>query len=290
MSTSQPPRFQLTPHFYNRILPHLTRELERQTLIHKRVARLNMLYYTSLHTNSDNPRYIPYLWTMLLDAIDQAVMSGDIVEYYKDPHWIYLPHQSPNVLDRCFERKSRVLGLWAGRASREAAGHAEQVLRSIFAHCGHQVVETKFQIADLSTGEACLPDLYTVSPRRIALEVKNITSDVLIDPRHLVGKQERYTKIDRHFRLCSVNGVHPVLIAPRIDASFDSYEKRYKGLHCEMMYQLMPSHHAILCTAVKRDLLFEHLVAVDTQPPFPPELQPLIDWVQRLPDLLTSYG
>lgn len=226
---------------------------------------------------------------MLYDAIKLAIQVGDVVEYHQDPSWIHLPHQSPEQLRQAFDRKSFTYRLWAGRASEEAAGPAERVLRSIFSHCGHKVADTKFHIVDLSTGEECLPDLYTFSPARTAGELKNITSDVLVDPRPLVGKQERYTKIDRHFRLCALNGVHPLLIAPRIDASFEHYDTQHKGSHCEMFYQLMPPHLAPLCVAIKDDLLFQHVLAVDVNPPFPPELQPLLDWAQHLPELLRRY-
>lgn len=276
---------------YYIIRPYLLKELERQTIMHKRVVRLNVLYYTDLQAIPASPSYIPRLWVMLHYAIKRAIQHGDIAEYDQDWHWIHLPDKPLPQLTSAFNTKHLTYELWAGRASDEAAGHAEGVIRSIFRHFDYKLPPNKFEIHDYSTDESCLPDVFTFTPALTAAELKNISSDVISDPRPLIGKphQDLYTKIDRHFRLCSVNGIHPLLIAPRIDPSFADYESQYKGLHCEMFYQLMPPHHAPLCVAIKNDLLFQHVLAVDTRPPFPPELQPLLEWAQSLPDLLRRY-
>lgn len=289
MPLSSTPYFKLTESIYRFILPHLISELDRQVLIHKLVARLN-LYYT-LQTSPQDLSYIPYLWTMLYDAINLAVQQHTICQYQIDPHYIHLSNQSSHDLDELFNRKNPIYRMWKDRASDEASNHAETVIRSIFKHFNYKQPPHKFSITDESTGDECLPDAFTFSPALTGAEIKNITSDVISDPTPLVGKprQDLYTKIDRHFRVCSANGIHPLLIAPRIDPSFNSYEQKYKGLHCEMFYQLLPPHHAPLSDAIQRLLLFPYVLAVPVDPPFPPQLRQLTDWVQGLPNLLDKY-
>lgn len=274
---------------YNFLLPHLIEELERQVLIHKLVARFNLYY--KLQKSSQDPKFIPYLWTMLYDTIKLAVQNKSIFEFTQDNHWISLPKQSPSLLDSVYKLKSPVYRLWKDRASDEASNHAENVIRSILSDLGYKMPPHKFSISDLNTGEECIPDAFIFSPSLAGFELKNITSDIISDPRPLVGKpyQALYTKIDRHFRLCSLNGIHPLLIAPRVDPSFDKYEVIHKGLHFEVYYQLLPLHHATLCKAINRHLLFPYVLSLSDKPPFPSKLKPLIDNLQNLTSLLAKY-
>jgi hypothetical protein len=282
-------KFQLTSDLYHRLLPSLISELRRQVLIHKLVARLNL--YFKLQTDPQNSSYIPYLWTMLYDTIKLAVQQNTVIEYPADNHWLHLPGHPPGEFQDILNRKNPIFHLWRGRASQEASNHAETLIRSVFNHFGYKQPPHKFAITDETTGEECIPDAFTFSPVLTGAEVKNITSDVISDPSPLVGKpkQDLYTKIERHFRLCLANGIHPLLIAPRIDPSFERFEEKYKGLHCEMFYQLLPLHHATLCQAIHNILLFPYVLAVDINPPFPPELDRLTNWVQHLPSFLAKY-
>lgn len=291
MPANETRKFWLTDDLFERILPFLLNEVKRQTIIHKRVVRLNILCYTDLKVSPANPTYIPHLWIMLFYAIGRAIKLGHIAEYQQDDHWLHLPDAAPADVSSAFETKRHTYNLWTGRASDEAAGHAEQVIRAIFKEHAYRLPPNKFELEHPSTGEICVPDVFTFAPVQTGGEIKNISSDVISDPRPLVGKpkQDLHTRIDRHFRLCAANGIHPLLIAPRVDPSFVEYASQYKGLHCEMLYQLMPPHHATLCKAIEDDLLFKHVLAVDSEPPFPPELEPLINWVHLLPDLLRRY-
>lgn len=273
---------------YNFILPHLLEELKKQTLTHKLVARLNLYY--KLQKSLQDPKFIPYLWTMLYNTFNLACTNKTIVEFTDDFRWISLPKQSSSLLDSVFKIKEPLYRLWKDRASDEASNHAENVFRSILNELGYKMPPHKFVISDPNTGEECIPDAYIYSPA-VGFELKNITSDIISDPRPLVGKQfqDLHTKIDRHFRLCSLNNIHPLLIAPRIDQSFDNYEVIHKGLHFEMFYQLFPQHHATLCQAINQHLLFPYVLALSDKPPFPSELKPLIDNLQKLPSLLAKY-
>ena len=228
---------------------------------------------------------------MLYDTIKLAVAQYTVAEYPTDPRCIHLPGHPSDELQDVFNRKNPVFRLWRGRASEEASNHAEVFIRSIFKHFGYKQPPHKFVITDETTGEECTPDVFTFSPVLTGAEVKNITSDIISDPSPLVGKprQDLYTKIYRHFRLCLANGIHPLLIAPRMDPSFERYEEKHEGLHCEMFYQLLPPHHATLCQAVQRSLLFPYILAVDINPPFPPQLDRLTNWVQHLPSFLAKY-
>ena len=183
-----------------------------------------------------------------------------------------------------FEKREGIYTNWVNQ-SQKLGYYAEKLFQDAFLDAGYSVQKVTFRVpagvSDVLSGHVEI-DAYCVKGRwHLGVQVKNITSDVFIDPSKIRRPTEIYKKIVRQFEFCSRNGIIPILIAPFIDGSFYCFDDRHKGLHCQTFLQLFNPENRALCDAIRNVLKFGNVKVVKE---LPIHIQ---SWIERIPDMWT---
>lgn len=258
-------------------LEPVTRWLERETAICKRVLRLRAYLYLK----------IPWIETS--DLINAMLGSRSVCEVPSNRKWLTLCEHlssSGQFLDdhkEEFEKREKIYNQWVS-VSKNLGMYAETLVRKAFLDSGYSVSKTTFQY---SSG---LPEVYQsveidadcIKPGwHLGVQVKNVVSDVIIDPNKIQHKSNLYKRLAKQFEFCSKNGITPILVAPFIDGSFYCFDDSHKGLHCQTLVQFFSPENEELCNDVKKVLKFGNVRVVEEVP------ITVKSWIARVPDMWT---
>lgn len=250
--------------------------------ISKRVLRLRACLYLKIR------------WVDTINIVNQLLGEGRLREVKDNKHWL----APPQYLDGAaqfrekyrdeFEKKKDVYDRWV-RASSSAGYYAEELVKDAFIDVGYSAKKVLFQCP-----EGFFPDfsreveidVFCVKSKwHLGVQVKNVTSDVFINPGIIERPSKLYRFLMNEFDFCSRNRIIPVLIAPFVDSSFYVFNDQHKGLHCQTFLQLFEPEKEGLCNEVKDILHFGNLKSVSELPGH------VKDWIKRIPDMWTErYG
>jgi hypothetical protein len=195
------------PRDWRNYIGSFRRWVENETAIYVRVLRLRAHLYV----------HIP--WIETADMIDHLLASGILCEVPSNKGWFTLPeymgengefygdHQGE------FERRKEICDEWRG-VSQTLGYHAEEIIRRELVDAGYAVQKVTFRLPQCIPGVErhieidafCLKDEW-----HLGVEVKNVTSDVFLDPDKIRRKTDIYRAIDKHFEFCSTRDIIPVL-------------------------------------------------------------------------------
>jgi hypothetical protein len=161
--------------------------------------------------------------------------------------------------------------------------YAEELFRRAFADAGYLVRKELFEVIhgleDPRMGQVEI-DAYCVKDAlRLGVQVKNVTSEVFIDPNKIRRPSEIYLKLIRQFDYCSRNGIVPILISPFIEGSFYCFDDQHGGLHCQTYLQLFNPENETLCRQIKEILRFGNVRVVEEVPSH------ITRWIDKIPDM-----
>ena len=266
------------PRDWRNYIDSFRRWVADETAIYKRVLRLRAYLYV----------HIPWIETS--DMIDYLLGSGILCSVSGNEGWLTLPeHMDVNGEfrgdhQREFERRKEICDAWRD-ASQTLGYHAEEIIRKEFVDAGYAVQKVTFKLParipsverHIEIDAFCLKDKW-----HLGVEVKNVTSDVFLDPDKIRRKTAIYRAIDRHFDFCSTSNIIPVLIAPFIDGSFYCLDDRHKGLHCQTLLQFFNPENEELCNQIKEVLKFGNVRVVEEAP------GNVKRWIRRIPQMWTE--
>jgi hypothetical protein len=231
-------------------------DLEDKLFLQRRIFRLRAYVYYK----------IP--WMTSYDIMRRLIGEGDAVEI--PGSWLVHPgavERGTTIKDEymeSFARKNNVVDEW-NKKSNAIGHHGETIIGDAFRDAGYVVTRNamlehssgKLQVDVLCKKEGLLP---------LSVEVKNILSEVILDPV-IVGKPSAlYSQIKEEFEIGSSKGMIPVLVAPFVDRSFYVSCDRHRGLFCQTYLQLLPPGEEELRDKVKQELHFGNLRVVSKAP------------------------
>jgi hypothetical protein len=251
-------------------LPTIERWITKETTMCKRVLRLRS--YLCLHIGWFSTST---LWTYLLRTRSFCLVPGN-------NQWIthkdYVGFNG-NLLDEhqeIFEKKKQIYEQWV-RASLPLGYYAEKIYLDAFDEAGYSAKKVKLPLSP-DRKEKVDIDIYGVKDDlQVGVQVKNVTSEIFIDPKMIRNPPSVYGQLTKQFEYCSQNGIIPILIAPFIDKRFYNFTKRYNGLHDQTLLELFSPEYAELCYAVKKTLKFGNVRVVTEAP------QHVKDWIDKIP-------
>jgi len=119
----------------------------------------------------------------------------------------------------------------------------------------------------------------------LCVEIKNILSDVILDPAVFDEPSSLYRQIEKHFSVARDAGMIPVLFAPFVNRSFYLCCDRYRGLFCQTLTQLLPPGEDELLRGIKEELHFRN-VRIGAEAP-----ANVSRWIGRIPSMWVGrYG
>jgi len=268
------------PWIISLLTKHLITEVSRQTVVPFRVARLRLYYY--YHIN-----HIDFVWLSIYRALHIAIDTGKLIEYHLNKKWYHLPGADSSTLNSLYSRRKPIYDHWMNVAYRSGKWF-EDIVRDAFRQ-KHYVVADKpvtFSWQSNKDTTSIEVDVFTSSPHKIGISLKNKLSEMYIAP-DIIDKYHRsedHLKIDNLFQSSSSLDFTPVLFAPLIDNSFYGYQAKYKGLFCRYLFQYVPIQHKDLCDAIRQDFRFSQVRAIDSPPSY------ILNWVSGIPSFLSKYS
>ena len=200
------------------------------------------------------------------DEHPECVTHSDYLDQNNQLKDEYVPIAQRNLeVNRKWTELSQILG-----------DHAENLFFQAFVEEGY-VVEKKPQFRDgLSIIEM---DLFCVKDDlKLGVEVKNISSDVFLDPTILKAPNLIHRQIRRHFEYCFDHQIVPILVAPFVDKLFYRFINKRRGLVCQTLLQLFPPDQTTLREEIREAFRFGNIRATD-------ELTDHIKgWIQKIPE------
>lgn len=166
--------------------------------------------------------------------------------------------------DEEFEQKKSLVDEWNRKAGTTLGRHAEDIYAVAFEEAGFYVSK-RIRIHAGLLGESEVDILCQKRDGRpLSVEVKNILSEVIVDPKIIREPNELHLGIESHFETADKAGMVPVLIAPFVDRGFYVCCDRHRGLFCQTFLQVFPPGEEELCRRVKEELHFGNVrVAVE---------------------------
>jgi hypothetical protein len=201
--------------------------------------------------------YLKIPWIETANMISYMKFNDLICDVPEVRSWLTIPEYLDNnghfideVKDE-FEIRKLVYDEW-NEKSQSLGIYAEELVRRAFAEAGYSVRKAIFEVIhgleDRRMGQIEI-DAYCVKESlRLGVQVKNVTSEVFIDPNKIRRPTEIYLELIRQFDYCSRNGIVPILISPFIEGSFYCFDDKYGGLHCQTLLQLFNPENETLCT------------------------------------------
>jgi hypothetical protein len=181
-----------------------------------------------------------------------------------------------------FQLKLNIYNEWVDK-SQELGFYMEDLVKHAFLDAGYSVQKVTFQTpADLLNPEGGHVEIDALCVKErwhLGVQVKNVTSEVFIDPDKIGRKTEIYKRLEKQFQFCSRNELTPILFSPFIDGSFYCFDDQHKGLHCQTFLQLFNPENGELCRNVKEVLKFGNVRVVEELPPN------TRSWIDRIPQM-----
>jgi len=247
----------------------ILKDVKRFVLIPRRILRLRgFLYYK-----------IPWLITndiisMLSDTKrikspfpehPDLVCSSDHLDQNDQLRDEFMPIALRNLeVNRRWTELSQILG-----------DHGEKLFERAFLEEGYKVVR-KYRVKD-DKGTIEM-DLFCVKDDlELGVEVKNISSDVILDPTILKEPNQIHEQIRRHFEYCFDHNTVPILFASFIDGLFYRFINKRRGLQCQTLLQLFPSDQVKLCEEIREVFKFGNTRATDDLPTH------IKGWIREIP-------
>jgi hypothetical protein len=248
--------------------------IEKETAVSRRVLRLR------------GHLYLKIPWVETNDLVMSLLSGGEVCLVPSDKRWLTLcsclnsEGQFKSEYKDEFEKKQALFNEWVS-VSQNIGYYAEDLVRHAFIDEGYAVQKVTYQFADPLSGTGAVEiDADCVKTGfHLGVQVKNVVSEVFIDPDKIKVQTEIYKRLAREFEFCSKKGITPVLIAPFIDTSFYCFDDRHKGLHCQTLIQCLRPVDEDLCARIKEELKFGNLRAVNEVP------QNVRDWIKRIPSM-----
>lgn len=292
-----PPGY-LPAKLYNRFHPAFTKVLSKYICLPFRIIRNHLVfYYPNLSRRPGKMGHIEQLWIRTYYALKQAISQGDLREYPKedpkDPLWVYLPGTDTSTLTTAYQVKSFTYNLWtAGPRNAQIGDHAAKVIRGILASKNFPQPENPptFYLKSGQQVNKVTPDAFFLAPTATAFEIKDGLSDVWPDPTKIKTRRtEDQQQILDHFEMCKQNHLRPGLIAVKVDPLFYDFANTYNGLVFELGFQIFPPYSPfdIYKNTIATDLGFKNIVPASEDPPYPPEFNPFLDWLDKLKQSVT---
>jgi len=244
-------------------------DVKRLILVPRRILRLRGYLYHK----------IP--WLVTNDIITKLSDTKQIKSpFLDDPdcvsHCDYLD-QNNRLKDECVAIALRNLQInrrWT-ELSQILGNHAENLFERAFIDEGYEV-EKKCQFKDNSS--IIEMDLFCVKgDLELGVEVKNISSDVFLDPTILKKPNLTHRQIRKHFEYCFDHNIVPILIAPFIDNLFYRFINKRRGLMCQTYLQLFPLDQAKLHEEIREAFKFGNTRAADELPDH------IEGWIRKIP-------
>lgn len=229
-------------HEYKRMLGVIRKELRKQVVAPIKITRLRCwLYYKVIED-------ISIRWIKLRATIDEAIEEGDISTY---ENWLTLREFDESEIKRVYKVKKAIEEKW-GSASQNVGYWFEDLVGDTFKEEGHTISKkVKFKW----NNEQIEIDIYCLDKIKLAVEVKNKSSDVFHAPTIIEDsrRNDDHEQILSMFEFCKKRGIIPILIASFIDKSFQGFANEYKGLYIQTLFQFFPEKYKNLVDKIKEN-------------------------------------
>lgn len=242
-----------------------------ETTISKRLLRLRSYLYLGISWNETS-----ILWDYLLRCGREYCLVPNNCQWITLKKYVDHNGNLLNEYQEIFEEKKQIYDQWVS-ASLPLGYYAEEIYLDAFNEAGYSAEKVKLPLSSNSK-EKIEIDIYGAKDGlEVGTQVKNVTSEVFIDPKMIRNPPSVYGQLTKQFGYCSQNGIVPILVAPFINKRFYNFTKRYSGLHCQTYLELFSPEYAELCSAVKKILKFGNVRVVTEAP------QHVKEWIYKIP-------
>jgi len=225
---------------------------------------------------------------------DYCLQSGRLREIRRENGWMAPPKyldgsgEVRGMYYDIFERKKKVHDEWVDM-SQKLGYFAEEIIREALRDEGYVTQQMTFQVSDdfFDDGSRHVQiDAYCLSPElNLGVEVKNVTSDVYINPDIIKRPNDDYKQLIKRFHFCTTYKIVPILVAPFIDGSFYVFNDMHKGLLCRTLNQWFSSDMDVLSDEISREFNFGNIEAISEAP------DRVKRWISRIPKMWKDrYG
>lgn len=249
--------------------------LEKETAINRKVFRLRCHLYLK----------VPWIETN--DLIMYLLGSKGVCLVSSDKRWLtlsdYLGSDGSLKSDHqdVFVQKQSLYRKWVDK-SQILGQYAEDLVKTAFIEEGYSVrqravydyLNPSNEIEAVEIDAECVKAGF-----HLGVQVKNVISEVFIDPNKIGQKSDIYSRLVKEFEFCSGRSITPVLMAPFIDTSFYCFDDVHKGLHCQTLIQYLRPEDEGLCKNIREVLKFGNLRAVAELP------DNVMSWIRRIPEM-----
>ena len=259
-------------HYY---IDAILRWFDKEITIPKRVLRLR----ASL--------YIKIPWIDTKDMVEYLLRRGLLREVKDNELWLALPKyldgegQIREAYEEEFRVKREIYNKWNEAAS-SAGYYVEDIFKEAFMDAGYSCQKVVFDCPDGVLPDSSRKveiDIFCVKEEwHLGVQVKNVTSDIFVNPNIIKRPSERYESLVREFTFCSRNRIIPILIAPFIEGSFYVFDDLHKGLHCRTYFQILKPEHESLKNEIKGVLRFGNIRCLSEV------TQHIRYWISRIPE------
>jgi len=249
---------------------------EKEITIPKRVLRLR----ASL--------YIKIPWIDTKDMVEYLLRRGLLREVKDNELWLALPKylddegQIREAYEEEFRVKREIYNKWNEAAS-SAGYYAEDIFKEAFMDAGYSCQKVVFDCPDGVLPDSSRKveiDIFCVKGEwHLGVQVKNVTSDIFVNPNIIRKPSDLYKALLREFTFCSRNKIIPILVAPFIEGSFYVFDDLHRGLHCQTYLQIFKPEQESLQNDIKETLHFGNIRCVSEVPPH------IRNWISRIPDI-----
>jgi hypothetical protein len=232
--------------------------------------------------------YLKIPWIETSNMVRYMRFHHLVCDVSEERSWLTIPeylNDSGQLIDEVkdeFELRKLVYDDW-NEKSQSLGLYAEDLVRRAFADAGYSVRKRIFELIPnlVNDGIGRVEiDAYCVNDSfRLGVQVKNVTSEVFIDPNKIRRPTEIYLELIRQFDYCSRNGIVPILISSFIEGSFYCFVDQHGGLHCQTYLQLFNPENETLCTEIKEILGFGNVRVVNELPPN------VTRWIDNIPSM-----
>jgi hypothetical protein len=231
--------------------------------------------------------YLKIPWIETANMIRYMKFNDIICDVPGVRSWLTIPEYLENgqIVDGLrdeFEIRKLIYDDW-NEKSQSLGLYAEELVRTAFREAGYAVGKEVFQVFrgfdNFGVGQVEIDAYCVKDDLRLGVQVKNVTSEVFIDPNKIGRPTEIYSELMRQFDYCSRNGIVPILISPFIEGSFYCFDDQHGGLHCQTYLQLFNPEDETLCTEIKEILRFGNVRVVNELPPN------VTRWIANIPQM-----
>ena len=229
--------------------------------------------------------YYKIPWMDTNDMLNFFLHRGLIRKVRGEKSWFAPPRfldSEGNVRDEYlddFIEKKEVYERWVKESPR-AGSYFEGLVRKAFKEEGYSVQKVVFCRPPGSDPEKVEIDAFCINGEwHLGVQVKNITSDVIINPNILDKLTDFYRSLHNEFSFCSENRIVPILIAPFVERGFYVYCDLHRGLFCQTYFQFFDPSLRDLCADIRDKLGFGNTKVISQVP------DGIRRWIRRIPDM-----